>query len=146
MENQRRDNFKFIEVDGKKFRIGKFTPVVAGYLIFNFLPKVMPFVSMFLNSEAENGIANFIPFANKEIFEKYLLDMLSVVQLEHKAGFLPIIDEGGSLDLELADDSFLVLYLAGEALKFNGEDFFLEKNQKLIQNLLQGLTFYKPST
>lgn len=144
MDIQRRENFKILEVEGKKFRIGKFTPVTAGYLIFNFLPKVMPFIPMFLNLEAGSEMANFIPFANKEIFEKYLFDMLSVVQMEHKAGFLPIIDEGGSLDLEIADDSFLVLYLAGEALKFNGEDFFLEKNQKLVQNLLQGLTFYNP--
>ena len=103
----------------------------------------MPFIPMFLNPEASE-MANFIPFANKEVFEKYLYDMLSVVQMERRAGFFPIIDEGGTLDFELSEDSVLVLYLAGEALKFNGEDFFLEKNQKLIQNLLQGLTFYNP--
>lgn len=144
MDIQRRENFKILEVDGKKFRIGKFTPVTAGYLIFNFLPKIMPLIPSFLDIGIGSDMANFVPFANKEVFEKYLYDMLSVVEMERKAGFFPIIDEGGSLDVELSNDSFLVLYLAGEALKFNGEDFFLEKNQKLVQNLLQGLTFYNP--
>ena len=150
MDNPRRENFEIIELDDKKFKIGKFTALTGTYLIANFFPKIAPLIPMIFNSL--NGdfstveIPNFSPFKDKKEYEKFLIDVLSTVQIERKAGYFPIIDEGGSFDIEFEENTFLVLILAYKSLQFNAKDFFLEKNRNILQKVMEGFSFFTPQT
>ncbi|MBR0518861.1 hypothetical protein IJJ97_03615 [bacterium] len=146
MNNQRRENFEFFEYDDKKFKIGKFTALTGTYLIANYFPKIAPLIPMIFNSLngdfSTMGIPNFSPFKDKKEYEKFLIDVLSTVQIERKAGYFPIIDESGSFDVELEENTFLVLILSYKSLQFNAKDFFLEKNQNILQKEMKDFSFF----
>jgi hypothetical protein len=111
VEKKKREPFKFIEVAGKNYRIGKFDALTGSYYIFRI---------------TNGGMAK----SKAEFFEmqKDLLRFCSEVkpaQGESPEMFVPIITQDGRIvDEALSADTDALLEITMTALEFNTEGFF----------------------
>lgn len=136
MDNDRRETFTFINLNGKKYKIEKFTALTGGFIVYKLINKALP--SLFQEVPDLSALQQQM---TKSEFENLVLDCLSVVSIEKKAGFFPILDQGGHLDIDFQRDTFTVMILVIHVLKFNVTDFFSKEGRESLKEALQGLNF-----
>ena len=136
---EKRETSTIIEVLGKKYKIEKYTAWVGAFIIFKLINKALPSLFAAGDAEALQVLQNQM---SKAEFTEFLKDVLSVVSVKKEAGFFPIIDEMGNLQIELQNDTITILLLAIHAIRFNASDFFLENVQNSLKEGLQGFSFF----
>jgi len=116
--------FKTFELDGRKWRIGKFNAMVGSYIAYKLMAEVMP-----LGIAQQAGIP--VPAGGKSMskadFIELQKDCLSCCYEFLPAGPAPVINENGTFGVEdLENNVKVVMALTIQALIFNVSDFFTE--------------------
>lgn len=142
----KRETFKDIEIQGRKFRVLKFDPWTGSWLAFSLMTNLLPF-----GIERMAGVSGLPgrPMMNKESFLAFELDCLKFVQefITINGVFandpIPIVMESGSFVSEM--DTVLLVTLVGHALAFNVQSFFDQMDGIIsllppaLQEKIQGL-------
>ncbi|KKQ88301.1 MAG: hypothetical protein UT13_C0002G0010 [Candidatus Pacebacteria bacterium GW2011_GWF2_38_9] len=123
---QKRQTFKDIEMEGRKFRIKEFTPDVGSYWAFKF------FGSSFSVSEdkekAEKRIQEFFKMPRNE-YKELQNDCLKSCFEILPAGETPIVNNEGNFSVVNLSPA-IVLNLVMTTFQFNLEPFFVESLSK----------------
>lgn len=136
---EKRDTKIILKILGNTYKIEKYTAWIGAFIVFKLINKALP--SLFAGGDIEALQALQNQMSKKEFIE-FLKDVLSVVSIKKDAGFFPILDEMGNLQIELQNDTITILLLAIHSIKFNSSDFFLENVQKSLQEGLQGFSLF----
>lgn len=139
---EKRETQTFVDLLGNKYKIEKYSAWTGAFIVFKLINKALP--SLF--SEGDAGALQALQNQmGKEEFTDFLKDVLSVVSVKKEAGFFPVVDEMGNLQMELQNDTISIILLAIHALRFNARDFFSEGAQKSEREALEGLSFFPAS-
>ena len=135
-EIRRREKYQEFNIGEAKYRVRKFDAMTGSFIAFTIAQKALPAIM-----ESQLGLdGTGRPQMSKNEFMDLLNECLSVAEIEKQAGFLPILDGNGHLDLSLEDDTFTVMIIAMRAIKFNLESFFSEEGGKALSEIMQGLS------
>lgn len=123
----KRETFKDIEVNGRRFRIGRLDALTGSYIVTTIMMQMLP---MGMDSSLP-GLPEGRSMMSKETFMDIQKDCLKVVSElksigDSEAPILIMLPDGrwGVEDIE--DDTLLVMSLTLHALMFNLSDFFQE--------------------
>ncbi|SFU71158.1 phage tail assembly chaperone [Alicyclobacillus macrosporangiidus] len=146
------EKYKDVEINGRKFRIRKFSARDGSYILIKVMSILAPmFQGLDLNQVqnvkdvsdvASNGldvfgmIAKLITLSESDF--NYIQEKCLRVCSEHlPSGFVPVLNDNGSFGvLNLEDDTVTVLALTAHALIFNLQSFFAGSP---LQGLVGGL-------
>ena len=149
METKRRVEFKDVDVNGRKFRIGKFDALEGSYMLFKILSVISPLLS---NKSVQNeaGEVNYsemllgITSLSKSDFKEIQLSCLKICSEHLAAGFAPVINENGSYGvIGIERDTAAVINLTVQALMFNVSDFFAGSP---LSSLTGALDIFQPNS
>ena len=145
----KRETHKDVIIDGIKYRIEKFNPLVGGYILFKLLTgviaPVLPMINLpsFLEDFIISKTKGSSTKLDKDEFIELEKDLLSIVKYEDKIDdkfiFIPIIRPDGAFNIDkLTDDLSTVLILMGHVIAFNSSGFFGEAIAENIPDLMKG--------
>jgi hypothetical protein len=138
----KREMFKDIDVDGRKFRIGRFDALTGSYITTLVLMQMLPFG----DSQVTGGSDKNRSLMNKETFFDVQKECLKVVSEMKTIGSnvapLPVVLYDGRWGVEdLDNDTITVLTLTIHTLIFNIADFF---QGDALNNLIKPLSDLTP--
>jgi len=149
MTAPKREEFRTVEISGKRWRIGRFDAQIGSYVALTLLSSALP-MGMDGALKEMGGFSSLSsgrPLMDKATFldvQKECLKVVSEVKnLEGVETPLPVMWEDGRWAIpELAKDTPAVVMLTIHAILFNVEDFFLGDALKgLGQSLLASKLF-----
>lgn len=120
-----------IEIEGRKFKLTSFDPLLGNYILFKLFTSVMPFgIGGMLNKNIEGTEkvptdTSSVPPMSKQDFLELQRDVLSFVYEELPAGPTPVVRENGTYGIMNFTMSIAMQLLIAE-LSFNFDDFFEE--------------------
>ena len=131
MENiKKREDYKDVEVGGRKWRIGKFDAMEGSYMLFKIMGVITPLLSK-KTSEDRADEVNYtemflgVTTLSKQDFKEIQIGCLKVCSEHLAAGFAPVLNENGTYGvIGIERDTSTVLALTVHALMFNVADFF----------------------
>lgn len=137
------DNFKDIEISGRKFRISKFNAMTGAKII----KKLLPIAASFINAAEDKkpkdlkvdaaGVIAALTDIKDEDFEYVQRACLKVVSENLPAGYAQVLNDSGSFGVvDLENDTMTVLALTAHALMFNVTGFFVGSP---LQGLVSGI-------
>jgi len=135
-EINKRETFKEVTLDGRKFRIQKFDALTGSYVAYRLMAESLPF-----GMGAEVGIpqAGEMRLMSKKDFKELQLDCLMVCFESLPAGYTCIVNENGSFGVpDLENDTKTILTLTIHALMFNVSSFFGESLLDFISKGTRG--------
>lgn len=146
---QKRENFKIIELAGRKWRIIRFDALTGSYIAYQLMFQMLPTViSAFAGKTAEGeGFLSSLPktgnVMSREEFTSLQKDCLSVCSevkvLDGQEVSLPVMLQSGMFAVEgLDNDTMTVLGLTVQALVFNVSGFFDEGPLKDLMSQAAG--------
>ena len=149
MENiKKREDYKDIEINGRKWRIGKFDALEGSYMLFKIIGVISPLL-MKKGAENESGEVNYtemlsgITTLSKNDFKEIQISCLKVCSENLAAGLAPILNENGTYGvIGIERDTSTVLALTVHSLMFNVADFFAGSPSSLlagVENIFQPL-------
>ena len=139
---KKREEFKDIELGGRKWRIGRFDARTGSFIAFTLLTKMLPM-------GLEEGIKNLPvnrPFISKEEFISIQEDCLKICQevkegKNSKEAFLPVMLPDGRWGVaDIETDIITVLGLTTHAILFNVSSFFAENAMQDLRRSFQDLS------
>jgi hypothetical protein len=141
-EMKKRVEYKDVEINGRKFRIGRFDAIEGSYMLFKIVGVISPLISK-MSSPSSDGEVNYsdvlsgITTLSKKDFKEIQLSCLGICSEHLPAGFAKVINENGSYGvMGIEKDTATVLNLTVQALMFNVSDFFAGSPS----NFLAGVT------
>lgn len=139
---------KFVELQGRKFKIKAFDAFTGAYIAFTLFEKMLPAgteekVLATLQAEGTNPemlLPQGRALMTKGEFFAFMRDCLSVVTEELKGRSAPVLNKNGSWGVDdLENNTMLVLLLVINVLAFNASDFFTGGGLKDLQASLSCL-------
>jgi hypothetical protein len=136
MEKQKRETFKDVAIEGKSYRIGKFSPLLGGYMLYKlltgFVGPILPMINLPASVKGfilPSGAGNVK--LSKEDFIELERDCLSVVTVPQDIRgtivYMPVIRDDGTWNVpNLEEDMKGVMLLIGQVIGFNMQGFFSE--------------------
>ncbi len=136
----KREQFKDVEVNGRKFRIGRFDALTGSYITTLLLMQMLPM-------GMEDGLAGMPKdrsLMDKGTFREVQMDCLKVVSELKQVGetiapVLVMLPDGRWGVEEIEDDTMTVITLTINSLMFNLSDFFQEGALNSLSQTLPGL-------
>jgi len=140
---EKRETFKIIELNGRKWRIGKFDALTGSYIAYKLLFQALP---MGLDSQIGN-LPKGRETMSKDEFLALQRDCLSICQeLKNVGGVdtpMVVMMPDGRWGVDgLQDDTVTVLALTAHALIFNVASFFEGDALKGLIDSFQGLNLF----
>jgi|GEM_PF-6062904 hypothetical protein len=136
MEKQKREIFKDVTIGEKAYRLGRFSPLMGGYMLYKLMTGLVGPILPMINLPA--SVKQFISPAgassvklSKEDFLELERDCLSVVSaaqdIKGTVIYVPVLRDDGSWNVQdLEDDTKSVLLLLGQVMGWNLQGFFSE--------------------
>lgn len=138
----KREIYKEIDINGRRWRIGRFDALTGSYISTLLVMQMLPMV---LEEQLGLGaMANNRPLMNKQTFMDVQRDCLRVVHELKLVGDnlmpLPVILDDGRWGIgDIEDDAPTVMALTVQVLIFNLSDFFQEDALKTLTGMFPGL-------
>ena len=123
--------FKEIEVEGRRFILGKMNPLQGSYIAFKLVGKLLPIMKNLPENDEELNLTELacsletlfdMPQKDFEFIQK---SALTCVSEQLPAGNTPVIDRAGNFGV-LDVDTPLIMNLTVQSLMFNMSGFFNE--------------------
>ena len=135
---ENRATTKDIELNGRKFRIGKFDAFTGSYIAYTLMAEMMPGG---LNKAVGAPQSNTAKKMSREDFSQLQKDCLNICAEVLPAGKTPIIDDSGKFAvIGLENDTATVLTLTIQVLIFNVTSFFDESLLASIAEAMSGMS------
>jgi hypothetical protein len=145
----KRENFKIVEIAGRKWRIEKFDAMTGSYIAYQLMSQMLPGG---IDQQVTGGEAAAIapknrPLMSKKEFANLQLDCLNVCYELLPAGKTPVIGENGAWGvIGIEDDTITVMALTIHALIFNIAGFFDGNALKELAGSFAGMTLFNAPT
>ena len=128
---KKRETFKDIEVNGRKFRIKKFDALTGSYVLYTVLTQLLPAGIIQQISGLTDAMQSTAEPISKEKFIDLQKDCLKMCSEIIPAGDviapMPIMLADGRWGIDgIENDILLVLALTVHVLRYNVEDFFAD--------------------
>ena len=138
----KREQFKDVEVNGRRFRIGRFDALTGSYITTLLLMQMLP---MGLEDRIPGVSSKGKSIMDKETFMDIQRDCLKVVSELKPVGdsiapMLVMLPDGRWGIDGIEDDTLIVITLTISVLAFNLSDFFQEGALSNLNQVLPGLT------
>ncbi len=138
----KREQFKDVEVNGRRFRIGRFDALTGSYITTLLLMQMLP---MGLEDRIPGVSSKGKSIMDKETFMDIQRDCLKVVSELKPVGdsiapMLVMLPDGRWGVDGIEDDTLIVITLTISVLAFNLSDFFQEGALSNLNQVLPGLT------
>jgi len=138
----KREQFKDVEVNGRRFRIGRFDALTGSYITTLLLMQMLP---MGLEDRIPGVSSKGKSIMDKETFMDIQRDCLKVVSELKPVGdsiapMLVMLPDGRWGVMGIEDDTLIVITLTISVLAFNLSDFFQEGALSNLNQVLPGLT------
>lgn len=145
LETKRRLEYKDVEINGRKFRIGRFDALEGSYMLFKIVGVISPVIAK-MGVPSASGEVNYtdmlsgITTLSKKDFKEIQLSCLEICAEHLPAGFAPVLNENGSYGvMGIEKDTPLVLNLTVQALMFNVADFFEGSPSNLLGAMISDI-------
>ncbi len=127
-----REDFKAVEIGGRKWKISKFDALTGSYVAYQLLMQALPMSG--LSSVIGGGLSKDRPLMNREDFLALQRDCLGVcfemTALNGVPVDMPVLMQDGRWAVEgLEHDTATVMALTVQALSFNVSSFFEQMAQ-----------------
>lgn len=141
---EQRITSKVIDLNGRSFTIRKFDARTGSRILFKVMNIFKPFLKDIGREVVDNAKKKDAEVDNTKFLEAFMNisdedfimiqdACLRVCFEQLPAGLTPVLDRAGNFGvIGLEDDTTTVLALSIQALTFNLEDFFSEKNMSLL--------------
>ncbi|CQR71683.1 hypothetical protein SOV_04790 [Sporomusa ovata DSM 2662] len=142
---EKREQFKIVEIAGRKWRIEKFDAMTGSYIAYKLMGHMLPggFDGQITGGNAPKDRT----VMSKKEFADLQLDCLHVCYEVLPAGKAPVIGENGAWGvMNIEDDTITVLALTVHALAFNISGFFDGNALKELIASFSGMTLFNAPT
>jgi hypothetical protein len=136
--NKKREEYKDVEIDGRKWRINKFTAFDGSYVFFRISSLIGPIISKQGQGQEidYSAITNGLTSLGRDGIKEMQTISLKACSEKLDAGFTPVLSDNDTFGvIGLEKNAVLVLKLTAQVVMFNMQDFFSEIPSLLNQEI-----------